>query len=1178
MKKIILIIFLFLTFSINAQIGFLNNNIIDSQYCIDSVTNVITLDIDNDGDLDVISSSNTQYIVWQENLDGQGTFGNIHLITDQLDGIKSITIADIDNDSDMDIISSSSTDGIIAWHENLGQGNFTMHVLGSEYNGAQFAKAADIDGDGFLDIIANTSYGKIGWFRNTNGLGNFSSQNTIATGLSVVSSIDVKDADGDGDNDVVATSSLLDNFMKVGLLINTNGLGTFGTFQLLKNETPETNYSIVTKVLFQDLDNDGDNDILFSANNKLFSLINSGTGVFPAINTISNGYIRDRIMEINLKDMDNDGDIDVVIISRIWQNTDKVIWYDNNSTHTYTSSTIILNSTDDQMMSFKIDDIDGDNSNDIVTGNYWNNNLVWFKNYTTIKPIAKYCYYPDKVKAADLDNDGDLDIISTIGNTKLVWYENLDGAGTTGIQKIISFGDVLYSYDMKDIDGDGDIDIATDGKWFKNDGFGNFSRHTYVDGYPSNSSFNYIEDVDNDGKNDFIAVDNLSNGNSVIGWYKNLDGLGNFGPRQNIMSFSGFTITKIVFTDIDDDGDKDIVFSGGKIGIIKNLNGLGNFATTYQSVYNYGCGEIYCVDMDGDGDKDILTTNVYVYSSEIGVGWFKNTDGLGNFNSSVQLVGNSAIEGAFPADMDNDGDLDVVSNQHYGTNTVWLENLTGLGVFSQPRTLIVNEQRNTSNTVADIDNDGKLDVIYSSNTGNYAATWFKNNGLLLNKISGTVRLDLNNNGCDATDNPMQNIKIVTSTSTNNTYATFTSSNGYYQFYLANPGNYATTVASTLPSYFNFSPSSYNNNFTGINGIQTLNFCISPNQTVNDLDVAIYPFIEARPGFTSGYTIVYHNKGTTQQSGNVKLQYDASKQSFSSAVPAVSSQTASELIFNFTNVKPFETRIIKVYFQTFTLPSINLGDILNFTVTVDPINNDATPTDNIAHLNQTVIGAYDPNDINVLEGQNIYIDEINNYLHYIIRFQNTGSASAINVVVTNNLDNNLDWDSLDIEGISHNNYVSIRNGNQISFVFNGIYLPSVNNNELGSHGFICYRIKPKNNSVVGDIFKNNAQIYFDFNPAIHTNTVQTQIINPLTNSDFDFESNKIALYPNPTNGIIYISANFEIKKVEVYNVVGQKITETQINNKIDITGYNVGVYYIKIEDTSGKSIIKKIIKK
>lgn len=1172
MKKTLLISFLLLGLCSKAQINFLNNNIIDTSYCISSVTHVIAFDIDNDGDLDIIAASDSNYIVWQENLDGLGNYGNIHLITDQLNGITSISLADIDNDGDMDVVSSSKTDGIIAWHENLGQGNFTIHILASGLTGASSAKAGDINGDGFIDIVANTNYGNVGWFKNTNGLGNFNAALPIGTGLQIVSSIDIQDADGDGDKDIVVNSMKADQFIRVGLFTNTNALGAFGSFQLLKNVVPELNYSIVSKVLFQDIDNDGDYDILFSANNQIIKLINSGTGLFPTITNIYNGDIRDRIADFKMKDMDNDSDLDLVAAIRLFPTGEKVEWFENDNAHTYATSTIIQDFTLNDIRTFEIADIDGDNIKDIVTGNYSNNYIVWYKNYTTIKSLGKNCFDPAVLLTADLDNDGDLDFITTTtSGTSLVWYENTDGAGTPGLQKVITFQDACYGYALGDIDGDGFIDIVISGKWFKNDGLGNFTANTYVTASSPNKI--YIEDIDNDGKNDLLMFTNGGNGNTSVGWYKNVDGLGNFAAWQTIMNNNNLYINNLVFADIDADGDKDILFSGGRIGLIKNLNGAGTFDTTIQNIYVFSCTQIFCVDMDGDGDLDILADDVVV-NGEVGVGWFKNIDGLGTIPNLPIKVGNSAITGAFPADLDNDGDLDVVTTDRYGTNTLWVENINGLGLFGPPTIIVVNEFSNNTNSAVDVNNDGKIDILYSNSFGKNEVSWFKNNGLSLNKITGTIKFDLNSNACGTGANPMDNVKVITQTSTSDTYSTFTSSNGYYQFYVDGPGDYTTSVATTLPSYFTVNPESYETTFTSINSVQTLDFCVTGNQVVNDLEVALYPITEARPGFINTYRLVYRNKGTTQLSGNVKLQFNPLQMSSSSAFPAASSQTTNELTFNFTNINPFETRTVALAFQTFT--SVNLADILNFTGTISPITGDATPIDNVFQLNQLVVGSYDPNDINVLEGESILADEVPNYLHYVIRFQNIGTASAINVVVENTLDDTLDWNTLQLDTTSHSNYSIIRNGNQISFVFNGIYLPSIVTNEAASQGYICYKIKPKSTSVVGDIFYNDAKIYFDYNAAIHTNTVSTEVLSPLTTPDF--ETNKVTLYPNPTNGKLNISVNFEVKSIAVYSIYGQQVALISNNNEIDLSNCADGIYFVTIEDTTGKTITKKIIKR
>src|SRR5690606_17827837 len=125
------------------------------------------------------------------------------------------------------------------------------------------------------------------------------------------------------------------------------------------------------------------------------------------------------------------------------------------------------------------------------------------------------------------------------------------------------------------------------------------------------------------------------------------------------------------------------------------------------------------------------------------------------------------------------------------------------------------------------------------------------------------------------------------------------------------------------------------------------------------------------------------------------------------------------------------------------------------------------------LEQVVIGSYDPNDIQVLEGPEILVGDLDNYLHYIIRFQNTGTASAINVQVTNRLDPNLNWETFQILETSHPADIRITNGQFATFTFNDIYLPDSTTNEVASNGFIAYKIKPLSTLQVGDIMSNTA---------------------------------------------------------------------------------------------------------
>src|SRR5690606_18807090 len=139
-----------------------------------------------------------------------------------------------------------------------------------------------------------------------------------------------------------------------------------------------------------------------------------------------------------------------------------------------------------------------------------------------------------------------------------------------------------------------------------------------------------------------------------------------------------------------------------------------------------------------------------------------------------------------------------------------------------------------------------------------------------------------------------------------------------------------------------------------------------------------------------------------------------------------------------------------------------------------------------------------------------------YLDYLIRFQNTGTASAINVRILDTLHPKLDWSTLVPISASHDYYVHITNGNQVEFIFDDINLPHEGSNEPESHGFVAYKIKPKSDVQVGDIISGDAAIYFDFNPPIITNMVLTEIVEFLGLTDNTAPVNQVIIYPNPTN--------------------------------------------------------------
>ncbi|AFM06291.1 conserved repeat protein [Bernardetia litoralis DSM 6794] len=156
----------------------------------------------------------------------------------------------------------------------------------------------------------------------------------------------------------------------------------------------------------------------------------------------------------------------------------------------------------------------------------------------------------------------------------------------------------------------------------------------------------------------------------------------------------------------------------------------------------------------------------------------------------------------------------------------------------------------------------------------------------------------------------------------------------------------------------------------------------------------------------------------------------------------------------------------------------------------------------------ILDSYDPNDKQVapfgLTNENLI--EATTELDYTIRFQNTGTIEAVNIVVLDTLSEYLDIETIRLGMVSHD-YNFFIDGDAdtrvLRFEFDNINLPDSNSNEPASHGFIKFKIKQKANNRIGTVIKNRAAIYFDFNSPIITNTISNKIaILPLRNNNLD----------------------------------------------------------------------------
>lgn len=256
-----------------------------------------------------------------------------------------------------------------------------------------------------------------------------------------------------------------------------------------------------------------------------------------------------------------------------------------------------------------------------------------------------------------------------------------------------------------------------------------------------------------------------------------------------------------------------------------------------------------------------------------------------------------------------------------------------------------------------------------------------------------------------------------------------------------------------------------------------------------------------------------------------------------------------------------------------------GDQICVDVNVTPANGDNDLTNNAYQFCYQVVNSHDPNMKEVYPVDLSY--GYHNWLTYTVHFQNTGTAPAANIRLVDTLDNNLDFKSFQVINYSHSNTASLE-GDILTFRFPNIMLPDSASNPEGSKGFVQYRIKPKTNLPFSTQIKNTANIYFDYNPPIKTNTTTNKFMETVSVNE-NKRGASLSIYPNPGNGTYFVKLTEGVKNsettIKVYNLLGELIVNTKTNNnscQIDLGLQPNGVYTIRLNNNN-QSFNQRLIK-
>jgi uncharacterized repeat protein (TIGR01451 family) len=300
-------------------------------------------------------------------------------------------------------------------------------------------------------------------------------------------------------------------------------------------------------------------------------------------------------------------------------------------------------------------------------------------------------------------------------------------------------------------------------------------------------------------------------------------------------------------------------------------------------------------------------------------------------------------------------------------------------------------------------------------------------------------------------------------------------------------------------------------------------------------------------------------------------------------PVPSSQTTGSVTWQFSSMNPFSH--VRVVVGGNVPADVNLlGYVLNYTINVTNSLAEVNTANNSTYVDVTITGSYDPNDKTArtssgLSNSSYFLDQ-DEWIDYTIRFQNTGTAEATTVVVRDTLEMDLDPASLQIIGATHAFTPSFELGRVLKFTFENINLPDSNTNEPASHGSVHYRIRPRQDLALGDVISNTADIYFDFNPPVITEpSVLVAEMSTGQEQGQDQDQGHLALFPNPAQGSVMISAPSPMRAVQVFAADGRLLLEQQLSDRtahLSIAALPTGNYAVAVRLADGSLLRERVI--